>query len=371
MRALAGGIGLVAGLVSCAIAAAGLLVALGMPAEGRADDPPPTTTVAPEPRPTELVVALGLGDPVLRQAWCATARSSSRVASRSTSPAISPSASAFPAFASSTSSRRRGCSSRRCVPGTSRSPRSGRVGAASASADLSDPYLGTDQAVVLRRGLRGSSTLGDLRRKITCAVRGSDGARAIAGSVRPFVKPILAPSHDAAARARPDRSRATRPLVDADSVGQFVAGRGGILGPVSAKVERGGGYVVAVTRGGPIAVSEVDRALARMRADGTVGSWKPAVDSVISWRNRLVALRTERGISIAITSSDSQAPMSNYLVGGKLAFMRRPAQHTLVVRRARIRRQVRDYVLPGAARRAERRPEVRAHPAGRDSSARF
>jgi len=32
----------------------------------------------------------------------------------------------------------------------------------------------------------------------------------------------------------------------------------------------GHGYVVAVTKGGPVAVSEVDRALARMRADGTM-----------------------------------------------------------------------------------------------------
>ena len=34
--------------------------------------------------------------------------------------------------------------------------------------------------------------------------------------------------------------------------------------------EAGGGYVVAVTRGGPVAVADVNRALARMRADGTM-----------------------------------------------------------------------------------------------------
>ena len=66
VRALAGGIGRRRPRRRCAIVAAGLLVALGLPAESRADDPPPTTAVAPEPRPTELVVALGLGDPVLQ-----------------------------------------------------------------------------------------------------------------------------------------------------------------------------------------------------------------------------------------------------------------------------------------------------------------
>ena len=59
-------------------------------------------------------------------------------------------------------------------------------------------------------------------------------------------------------------------VVDADTVGRFVAGRGGLLGPVSARIESGGGYVVAVTRGGPVAVADVNRALARMRADGTM-----------------------------------------------------------------------------------------------------
>ena len=124
------------------------------------------------------------------------------------------------------------------------------VSAASLTADLSDPYLGTDQAVVLRRGLPRLSTLGDLRRKITCAVRASDGARAIAGSVRPRVKPILALS-EARLLELVQTGACDAALVDAETVGQFVAGRGGILGPVSAKVERGGGYVVAVTKGGP------------------------------------------------------------------------------------------------------------------------
>ena len=59
-------------------------------------------------------------------------------------------------------------------------------------------------------------------------------------------------------------------LVDANEVGRFVAGRGGLLGPVRGRVAFGGGFVVAVTRGGPIAVAEVDRALERMRADGTM-----------------------------------------------------------------------------------------------------
>jgi cystine transport system substrate-binding protein len=267
VRALAGGIGLVAGLVVCAIAAAGLL-ALGMPADSRADDPP-AATVAPEPRPTELVVALGLGDPVLqagvvRDGEVIIARGlevdiARNLAKRLGIPRVR--------FVYVKPASRLLVAKVRPWDLTIASIRP--VGAASASADLSDPYLGTDQAVVLRRGLPRLNTLGDLRNKITCAVRRSDGARAIAGSVHPFVKPILAPA-DTRLLELVQTGACDAALVDAGSVGQFVAGRGGILGPVSAKVELGGGYVVAVTRGGPIAVSEVDRALARMRADGTM-----------------------------------------------------------------------------------------------------
>ena len=268
VRALAGGIGLVAGLVVCAIAAAGLL-ALGMPADSRADDPPSTTPVAPEPRPAELVVALGLGDPVLqagvvRDGEVIIARGlevdiARNLAKRLGIPRVR--------FVYVKPASRLLVAKVRPWDLTIASIRP--VGAASASADLSDPYLGTDQAVVLRRGLPPLSTLGDLRRKITCALRGSDGARAIAGSVRPFVKPILALSETRLLELV-QTGACDAALVDARSAGQFVAGRGGILGPVSAKVERGDGYVVAVTRGGPIAVSEIDRALARMRADGTM-----------------------------------------------------------------------------------------------------
>ena len=117
VRALAGGIGLVAGIVVCAIVAAGLL-ALGMPADSRADDPPPPPPSLPSPVRRSSSWRSGSAIRSCRQASCATARSSSPVASRSTSPAISPSASESLAFASSTSSRPRGCSSPRCVPGT-------------------------------------------------------------------------------------------------------------------------------------------------------------------------------------------------------------------------------------------------------------
>lgn len=61
--ALVGGLGVVAGIIGSTAVAAAVLVALGLPSEGRADDSPAPVT---QPRPTELVVALHLGDPVLQ-----------------------------------------------------------------------------------------------------------------------------------------------------------------------------------------------------------------------------------------------------------------------------------------------------------------
>jgi len=269
LRAFAGGIGIVAGIVSCTIVVAGLLVALGLPADSRADDPPPAAGDGAEPRPTELVVALGLGDPVLQ---AGVVRDGEVILARGLEVDIARNL-----------AKRLGIprvqfvyikpASRLLVGGVR--PWDLTIGAirpvraAAATADLSDPYLGTDQAVVLRRGLPRLARLGDLRPKLTCAVRGSDGARALADQVTPVRKPILARSEQRLLELV-QTGVCDAALVDAGTVGQLVAGRGGLLGPVTARVEQHGGYVVAVTRGGPIAVSKVDRALARMRADGTM-----------------------------------------------------------------------------------------------------
>ena len=272
--ALVGGFGVVVGLVGSAAVAAAVLVALGLPADSRAEDPPPAPIV--QPRPTELVVALSLGDPVLQ---AGVVRDGEVILARGLEVDIAQSL-----------ARRLGIPNVRFVyvrPASRLLAASAHpwhiviasikpTRTASSLADLSGPYLVTDQAVVLRRGLSHLTQLGDLRSMITCALRGSDGARAIAASVVPVVRPILAPSIDRLLQLV-QTGVCDAAFVDADGVGRLVAGRGGVLGQFTARVEFGGGYVVAVTRGGPVAVAEVERALQRMRADGTMhrlaGAW--------------------------------------------------------------------------------------------------
>ncbi len=266
-RAMVGGLGVVVGLVGCVTVVAAVFVALGLPPDSRADDPPVAAIV--QPRPSTLVVALALGDRVLQ---AGVVRDGEVILARGLEVDIA-----------------RNLARRLGIPRVQFvyvSPASRLLAAPlhpwhlmissieptraeSSSADLTGPYLGTDQAVVLRRGLPRLRALGDLRKEITCALRGSDGARAIATSVAPRVRPILAPSNDRLLQLV-QTGVCDAAVVDADSVGRLVAGRGGVLGEITARVEFGNGYVVAVTRGGPLAVTEVARALERMRADGTM-----------------------------------------------------------------------------------------------------
>ena len=76
------------------------------------------------------------------------------------------------AFASSTSSPPRGCLVAKVRPWDLTIASIRPVSAASATADLSDPYLGTDQAVVLRRGLPRLSTLATCAARSPARVRG-------------------------------------------------------------------------------------------------------------------------------------------------------------------------------------------------------
>ena len=265
--AFAGAAGVVVGVIGSAAVVAAVIVALGLPDQSRADDTPPAP--APEVRPTALVVALDLHDPV-RQAGVVkdgtvilarglevdVARDLARrlgipkiqfVYVRSASRVLTATAPLWDIAVAA-------------IRANGRSP---------AQADLSDPYLGADQAVVLRRGLQPLTALRDLRSLRTCARRGSDGSRVLSSVVRPASPPALAPSSERLLEIV-QTGVCDAALVDADAVGRFVAGRGALLGPVKARVVGEDGYVVAVTRGGPIASSDVERAIARMRADGTM-----------------------------------------------------------------------------------------------------
>jgi cystine transport system substrate-binding protein len=255
----------VACLIGGAATVAAALVALGLPAQSFADDAPVAPVV--QPRPDVLVVALDLRDPVrqagvVREGEILLARGlevdiAREVARRLRVPRIEfihvPIASRLP----STTARPWDIVIASLRP----------TGSLAARADLSQPYLGNDQAVVLRRGLPPLRALRDLRGKVVCAVRGSGGARALAV---PGVERLRLVSSTTRLLDLAQTGVCDASLVDADDVGRLVAGRGGMLGPIRARLSLDGGSVVAVGKDGPVTVAEVDRALSGMRADGTM-----------------------------------------------------------------------------------------------------
>jgi cystine transport system substrate-binding protein len=264
VKVLAGGIGIVAILVTVAVVVAGSLVALGLPADGRADDPPAAAPVAPPP--PELVVGLRLGDPVfqagvVRDGQVILARGLEVDIARALAKRLGVPRVRFVYVQSANRLLASGARPWDISLAAIRPIRS-----ASAVADLSDPYLGTDQAIVLRGGLPRLTSLTDLRKRITCALRGTDAARAATAA---RIKPRLIRTDDRLLELT-QTGACDAAVVAANETGRFVEGRGGLLGPVTARLELGKGYVVAVTRGGPVAVADVNRALFRMRADGTL-----------------------------------------------------------------------------------------------------
>ena len=270
--ALAGAFGVVVGIIGAAALVAAVLVALGLPDQSRADDGPPEPVPeapVPEVRPSVLVVALDLRDPVrqagvVKQGAVILARGLEvdlvrEIARRVGIPEIRfvyvrPASRVLAAKAPAWHLGVAAIRANSPVPG---------------QADLTDPYLGADQAVVLRRGLQPLALLRDLRSLRTCALRGSAGLRALSTIVHPSSQPIRSPSSERLFELV-QTGVCDAALVDADEVGRFVAGRGARLGPVKARVDGGDGYVVAVTRDGPIATADVERALGRMRTDGTM-----------------------------------------------------------------------------------------------------
>jgi ABC-type amino acid transport substrate-binding protein len=141
--------------------------------------------------------------------------------------------------------------------------------AAGRTADLSLPYLTTDLAVVLRRGLERPRRLAELRKRLLCAVRRTGALQVVMRSVRPTRAPRLAVGTERL-RSLVRTGACDAAVLPALQAGRFVAGQAGLLGPVAGRIEHGDGLVVAVARGTGIGVAAVDRELRRLRADGTL-----------------------------------------------------------------------------------------------------
>jgi ABC-type amino acid transport substrate-binding protein len=286
VRTVAGGVGLVAGLVATGAVAAVALVALGVPAEGQAIDapstaadstaaepssPPPAAPEAPRPPappPSVVVVALSLGEPalaagVVRGRDVVLARGFEVELVRALAARLGAAGVRFVDRSGAPRLLTGAGGSWQLAVAAIRPPR-----LATPTVALSAPYLTTDQLVLLRRGTARPRTLGDLRTRILCAIRGADGLRA-ARAVAPAAAPLVA--HGPVRLAQLVQTGACdAALVDPVSATRLVEGRTALLGPLAARVPFGDGLVIAVRPGSGIEVLAVNRALDRLRRDGTL-----------------------------------------------------------------------------------------------------
>ena len=136
-------------------------------------------------------------------------------------------------------------------------------------ADLTASYLTSDVAVVTRRGLARPRSVSGLRGAYLCAVRGSPGAAA-AAALRPRL-PTLALAGLDRLRSVLRTGTCDAALVPAVQAGRLLAGQRGLLGPVVGRVRRGDGIGASVPVGSSLDRGAVDRELARLRRDGTLG----------------------------------------------------------------------------------------------------
>jgi len=247
-----------------AAAAACLTVALVLPAAAHADGaPPPAAT-----RPTALVVALGLQSPLLQ---AGVVRGRDVILARG-----------FEVELARTLARRLGGHVARFVyvPSEARLLASAGGGwqlavagieparGVPAGADLSVPYLTTDVAVVTRPGVASPRRLADLRSLRLCAKRGPAGTQAL--SLVRSRQPATLVAGVERLRTLVRTGVCDAALVPAVEAGRFVAGPGS-AGRVVGRVRAGDGLVLAVPRGAGLDVAVVDRELARLRRDGTLG----------------------------------------------------------------------------------------------------
>ncbi len=270
VAALAGGVGLVIGVVGVAAVAAAALIALGVPAEGRADDAAPGASSVPATkasRPSELVVALSLADPalqagVVRGRDVVLARGLEVELARIIAERLGVKRVRFvavrPASRLLTSSADWDLALASVEPSRS----------ASSVAELSTSYLATDQAVLLRRGTSRPRTLVELRTRQLCAVAGTNGAKAIA-SLAPESPAIRAPGVERLLQLV-QTGACDAAAVDAIRAGRLVEGRKALVGPFAARISFGSGLVVAVSRTSTIPAPAVDRVVQRLRINGTL-----------------------------------------------------------------------------------------------------
>jgi ABC-type amino acid transport substrate-binding protein len=134
--------------------------------------------------------------------------------------------------------------------------------------EMSVPYVSAAPAVLLRAGLSRPRRLADLRSRQLCVVAGSPGAAA-ARRIHSLFAPLVATGDEELLRLV-QTGRCDVAVREAPLLGVALQRLGGRHGPVAGLLDTGRTWSIALPRGSEL-TARVDRALVRLRADGTLG----------------------------------------------------------------------------------------------------
>jgi polar amino acid transport system substrate-binding protein len=141
--------------------------------------------------------------------------------------------------------------------------------ARAARVDFSIPYLDADQGVLLRRGLPSTPrTLAELRSLQLCAERATTGGQLLLDRVRPTRRPLLLENPSRLSYAL-FAKRCDAIVFDAPALAVLRRQAPDRYGPLAGRIVTDEQYAIAFERGNALRPA-VDRALAALRADGTL-----------------------------------------------------------------------------------------------------
>jgi polar amino acid transport system substrate-binding protein len=135
---------------------------------------------------------------------------------------------------------------------------------------FSVPYLGTDEAVLLRRGLPdpGPSSLADLKSLRLCVERGTTGAAIVPRRIRPATRPTRFREQTNMLQAL-QAGRCDAVILDATILGIQQAATPERYGRLMGRIVTGERYGAVMQRGSAL-LPAVNRALNSVRRDGTL-----------------------------------------------------------------------------------------------------
>lgn len=134
---------------------------------------------------------------------------------------------------------------------------------------FSAPYFDANQGVLIRKGLARPRSIADLKKLQLCAQKDTTGLALIQHKLRPAKKPLVYSASSTAAFDAVQAGRCDALILDVPIVGAQSKKKPGAYGGVAAQIVTGEHYGAVMDKGSKLKPF-IDRAIRKMRADGTI-----------------------------------------------------------------------------------------------------